>query len=124
MDRIPLIEQRVIIIEDQHLPEIRLLASELERHKITVEALHNHLLLLVGLATGLDLEIDNCELDTVRGVLRCQPTPLADAQAEAINTTDEMERVMEKTFDKAFEQAAGFGSSATEVEEIRRQRDG
>ncbi len=69
----PLHEPKIVIIEDDYLPEIRLLASELERYRITVAALHSHLIHLVGMATGRDLEIDNCELDAMRGVLKCEP---------------------------------------------------
>src|SRR5260221_646696 len=101
----PLIEQRVFVIEDAHLVDIRLVASELERHKVTVEALHSHLIHLVGMATGVDLEIDDCELDAMRGVVKCKPVPAP------INVTgSEISEAMDKAVDM--------------VEVIRRHRDG
>jgi len=91
----PLIEQRILIIEDEHLQDIRLVASELERHRMTVEALHSHLIHLVGMATRVDLEIDDCELDAMRGVVKCAPST---ADQTPINVMGE--ELMDKACDQ------------------------
>jgi len=103
----PLIEQRILVIEDAYLADIRLVASELERHRMTVEALHSHLVHLVGMATGVDLEIDNCELDAMRGVVKCEP---ALAPINAMEKASGEDLVAKMSLDL--------------VENIRRQRDG